>query len=808
LAERARSLIWPAALVLAFAFLAVDTAQRLDTIAAVSSFRPGGAPLPARDDVSASGFEAGQRRVVLPAVGTDGYHWIMQTERMLAGGGLRGRETAVDNAPYGREVHWSSPLRWWLGGLATVRSLARPGLTPPQALEQVATWAGTVLVALLVLALAPVLAARFGAGAAALFALAWVAVFPLYETFMAGIVDHHGLVTLSCFAAILLVAAGGAGWVRDDVAAGGPGDAGLRGWLRDARSARRWFIAAGIAGGIGMWLSAITLIPVIAAIGAGAIFAAVVAHAGRAAGAAGTVLHGPAPPPGAGRPWRLEPGLWRVWGAAGCATSLAAYLLEYFPAYLGLRLEVNHPLYALAWLGAGDLLARLTGWLAEPAATPPQTPAGMPAAPDGSAFLRPHRRWLLADVLLMAAAPAVMIATGATTFRLADPFLRALHHEWIMEFQGLASHLAGASLLQVLQSATLLPLLLLPVAARIARPAPAGLPGAHRLGWQVLPAAMVLAGAAFIHVATLSSARTALHGAGLMPAGTVAAWIAVHATAAAVAAVVSGLLLLVQLRRQRSALRPPELGLLAVTAAPAVVALSLAFLQVRWLGTAAAALLVLLLITGALHAGPLRRRSGRRPDAMHHGRAPPDSAPTGAARPRRACTALAAAFVVLVLAPFPVLTALVPWRSGYAAAAEAPQVVLREVAYLLRAHHGTGDIIVAAPPTATTWLVFFGGFRGVGTLYWENADGLRATTRIFAAPSAEEAGRVIYQRGVTHLVIPSWETDVAGYGFLHALAAAAALPDWLTPVPFTMPDIPALHGAGIRVYEVARPHTP
>jgi hypothetical protein len=102
-------------------------------------------------------------------------------------------------------------------------------------------------------------------------------------------------------------------------------------------------IASGLAGGVGLWISASTEIPVLVGIGVGAAVANL-AFAGRAS------------PTDVGR---IEPALWRTWGTAGALASSALFLLEYAPSNVALRLEVNHPLHALAWFAGGDLLARL-----------------------------------------------------------------------------------------------------------------------------------------------------------------------------------------------------------------------------------------------------------------------------------------------------------------------------------------------------------------------------------------------------------------------------------------------------------------
>jgi hypothetical protein len=784
-----RLLLWAGALALALSFVAVDGTMRLRTIGAVSVLAISDVPPPLPDPASPTGYIHGQHRLLLPSAATDGYHWILQTEQMLAVGGLRVRATAVDNAPYGREVHWSSPVRWWLGGLAAVRAASRPSLTPAQAIEQVAPAAVTIMVALLLIILVPVVAWRFGAAAGALVALAWVGVFPLYETMAVGMLDHHGLAYVCCFAAIVCILGGGAGWVRDSGRTGtgvrriGEADDGLAAWLPDARGARRWYVAAGVAGGIGLWISAVTMVPVLAALGAAALLSTgVFARARRG-----------------GEPWRPEPGLWRVWGIAGAATSLAAWLVEYFPGHFVLRLEVNHPLHALAWLGAGDLVARLCTHLARPRGVEPLPEAKLPLSGQAA--------WIAADVLLIAAAPVAVLAGGAATFQLADPFLRALHHAHIVEFQPLAAQLAEATLLHILQGPSALPLVLLPLAvllapslllrprARVPNAGAARTQGGGRdaPGARVLAAAMIVVGVAYVHFAAFSTIQGLLDAARMLPGDGAGRAIVTHAAILPVDAAALALLCLLPARAAVHRPDAPCLALLAMAAVPAVVLVGLAFWQVRWLGTAAAALVALLV------AATTMRHAGQ---------------PSGQ---RRVHTAVAALLVLAVL-PGPLFAALFAWRHGYSATAEAPQAAARDLAYVLRQRMGSRDAIIASAPTTTSWLIYFGGFRGIGTLYWENLAGLRAAASIFSAPTEEHARSLVERHRVTHIVIPSWEPvdaasvalvpgrdgrrgRVASDGFLVRLTAGE-LPPWLAAVSWELPPARSLHGLGARVYEV------
>src|SRR5581483_8483953 len=123
-------------------------------------------------------------------------------------------------------------------------------------------------------------------------------------------------------------------------------------------------------------------------------------------------------------PWRVDPTLWRTWAMAGAAASFFFYLLEFFPGHLGWNLEVNHPLYALGWLGAGDLLCRTSEWILR------GTAAAVPEA---------RRRIALAiaiDVLMIAALPFVVELTSPATFPAADRFMWAIAADYILESGG------------------------------------------------------------------------------------------------------------------------------------------------------------------------------------------------------------------------------------------------------------------------------------------------------------------------------------------------------------------------------------
>ena len=266
----------------------------------------------------------------------DSYCWLSYARDLRASGGWRLRFTHADNAPYGREMHWSHLPIWSLMGLARVLESAA-GRPPDTALEL----AGRILLPLFgwffFSALFLLLGSRLGWRIAAA-ATATLAVMVQWN-FHTLRPDHHGFQLAFAAGLWLCLAFGGMGWVRSRPSAeSGPFDA------PPAKSARRWFIASGILGGLGLWVGATVFLFVLAAIAFGAAVSMVLLR------------------PPAKESVELHPALWRLWGLSGALTSLGFYAVEYAPHSMAMRLETNHPLYALCWLGTAECLRAIAQW--------------------------------------------------------------------------------------------------------------------------------------------------------------------------------------------------------------------------------------------------------------------------------------------------------------------------------------------------------------------------------------------------------------------------------------------------------------
>ncbi len=140
------------------------------------------------------------------------------------------------------------------------------------------------------------------------------------------------------------------------------------------------------------------------------------------------------------------------------------------------------------------------------------------------------------------------------------------------------------------------------------------------------------------------------------------------------------------------------------------------------------------------------------------------------------------------------------------------------MAGVIRQDAGSGGRpIVLSDPTSSTYLGYYGDFRSVGTLYWENLDGLRAAADIWTTDSDAHAARLIADRGVAYI---AWFSDADFIGAYHELLypgrrragiegafgrrvfTEGRLPPWLRVIPYTIPSDLRTPGADVRLVAV------
>ena len=649
--------LWLLAPVLACLFLIWTSHVRSQRVDYVTGIAEWSVDEPVPDPASATGYAGGVRRLLVPGNNHGSYQWIVQTQQMLARGDWRVRHVDYDNAPQGRESHAPSLYRWWLGAVAGVDH-AVSGRSLALAVERAALLADPLFHLLLVVVATFFTARWFGGFSAAWLSIALVALFPFAADFLPGAPDQHGFAVAAVLASVLPLLAG----VRARPAAKGGADAA-------SRHAPRLFFAAGAAGGFGLWINVASQIPILVGLAAGAVLAV-------------ALTRGPPAPSAPGEAATRWP--WRSWAAGGALTSLGAYLLEYFPGDLAFRPEVNHPLYALAWLGAGELLWRWSAGLERGKSTWDRRAVGAT---------------LLAAGALGAVPAAILLGGGGSLFIFSDP---------------LGSRLTNLN----------------------------GVVATNLLAW------------------------ISREGFSPVVAATVLPWLLI------------GVALWLLVRRPTTA---GQRTLIAVALGPVLVALVLASLQLRWCNQLDAALLALLVAATSGSAGPAVRWGW-------------------------------SVLVGALLLPG-ILQLLPPMRAEARTAlteTDVTGIIERDLAHWL-ARRTRGEAVVLASPDLTTSLYYHGGLRGLGTLDWENEMGLKAAVRITSATSPDEALALIQQRGVTHIVIPSWDvtldayakigSSMSGNSFIAALNRWVPLV-WLRPLPYHLPKISGFEDQAVTVLEV------
>ena len=601
---------------------------------------------------------------IRPGFTADASMWIRYATDVLEGkNNFRSHLTQVDNAPQGREVHWNSGLLAWLIGAGWLNHQIT-GLPYPTAVERAAVWANLPLLLLFMAGFTWWTWRRAGAPAAVLVAFCCFGQRWFYEGFIPSYLDHHGLISAAVAGLLLGVIFMGAGWLRP----AGTTPTGLLALLPDneaeAIRTARW---AGFWGGFGMWISTASLAIPIALVASASLLGALACRTSLSTAGA-----------------RVCSQVWRAWGRAGALTSVAFYLLEYFPFQMGWRLEVNHPVYALAWWAGSELVAELFDLIG---AAPEQRPAAW------SRVL-----WAGALALPAIGAPILLIlARGPAVFALADPFMARLHDS-IGEFLPMAVRIMGRTTREFIEV----------------------------IGWKLLtPLAAVV--------------------------------------------------LLLATRR-----RPHVLLLASAVTFIAMLAMGL-FWQARWGTIAASAELPLVVVFIVVLSG---------------------FSWAGGTKLRLALTT-SVALLLFYLVPIGQLllgqTQLT--QNKVVPPDHVLELVYRDIAASIIKSAPDSKVVLFTNPNASVASGYYGRFQTLGTLYWENADGLRKAAQLTCAPTDEAAEALVRQLGVTHVAVISEENFVLGYAKLlypnitmddlrrtfGARLLSRNIPVWLEPIVYTAP---------------------
>jgi len=622
------------------------------------------------------GHVEGHQKSLLVDIALDGYTWLRLTREMVHKKQFRLSWTEIDNAPKGREVHWNSGFALWIASLAKVESMAT-GKPFDYALEHVGVWANPILLVFAILGFGWYIARRFGLISACLAAYA-MATFQMFnEGLGAAYPDHHGIVNLAGFGMLVGLLSAGLGWQAKS------GDILLPVNLKQMRIGI-WISA--VFGAAGLWISAIS--QVLFFIGSGLGLLAAAWFCASAMRSSGCTYHA---------------GLWKQWGKIGAGLSLALWMFEYFPDRMGMRLEVNHPFYSLAWLGGGYALEAICGWLA--------------ARPKKMHPFPWEKIWLPSLALLPI--PISMYFGGAACYALTDPFLFRLHH-LIAEFLPLATRMAyGLNL------------------------------------WDMF---------------------------GVYP--------------------FLGLMALILVFNKNT---PPRVRtLLIFTLFPLFFLTLMQSYQTRWglLAGVCWVMLLFVIVPGAASILP----EGGIWKYLRVG----------------LLLMLVASMSVMPFRIFLYFRALSHDQSFNFKQDEANFLLHRDVARLIQKNAGDRKVILLSSPNSSCLTGYFGNFQTLGTLYWENLEGLSNVAEIYSMQDDNQALNRIRQLGITHMVFITWENFMEPYirlrnpdvtvdqirqSFAIRLFFKKALPSWLRPIPYPMTELRKLLNYDVMILEVVPDQT-
>jgi hypothetical protein len=252
----------------------------------------------------------------------DSCYWVHYTGQVLKDGGWGVNWTDSDNAPYGREVHWSPVPIWWLAFLSQFFT----GSVDSR-LNWAAYLANPVLFFLSMSAIAIAIFRRFGPGIALIVWLSILGSPTFWAAFQPTRAGHLSWQFLTSLGTIFCLAAANFGYLCPKFDCSKP-------LLAEQIRNRRWFILSGLSTGIGLYLgmpnTILTVIPVVTV----SIVLAITLR---------------------GSP-HFQAECWQFWAVFAAGSSFTLYLIQYWPR-LPMRLEVNHPLYSIALLAAGFFVA-------------------------------------------------------------------------------------------------------------------------------------------------------------------------------------------------------------------------------------------------------------------------------------------------------------------------------------------------------------------------------------------------------------------------------------------------------------------
>jgi hypothetical protein len=124
----------------------------------------------------------------------------------------------------------------------------------------------------------------------------------------------------------------------------------------------------------------------------------------------------------------------------------------------------------------------------------------------------------------------------------------------------------------------------------------------------------------------------------------------------------------------------------------------------------------------------------------------------------------------------------------------------RDMAKTILQNANGKPVVLLSSPNSSCLLSTLGGFKTIGTLYWENVDGLKSAAKMLNAQSDEEALAMLKEHGITHVSLMTWENFIGPYfqilypnpvpgkslenSFGQQALFKKIIPQWARPIPY------------------------
>lgn len=177
----------------------------------------------------------------------------------------------------------------------------------------------------------------------------------------------------------------------------------------------------------------------------------------------------------------------------------------------------------------------------------------------------------------------------------------------------------------------------------------------------------------------------------------------------------------------------------------------------------------------------------------------------------------------LLMLPYPVLAyrAMLEARKAPMRSIERANgwvLLFRDMAQFIRESVGPdARVVVLSSPNTSNPTSYFGRFHAIGTLYWENCDGLSKAASWFNETNDDALLRRLVEHKVTHVIflneenflVPYFELQNAGKGeadwektFGYRAFFAGQLPVWARPLPYAPPAWLKPLNADVRLLQI------